>query len=233
MCGRFILIDVTGLGLRFRVQVTGDTPPVPRFNITPTQPIWTITNENGTRRAEQMRWGLMPPWAKAANQIRSSFNARDDKVATSGLWKRPLARTRCLIPADGFYEWTGPRNARKPQLIRLIGGGLLGFAGLFDTWQNKETGETVRSCAIITTDPNALMEPIHDRMPVILNGEAESLWLDPATEDPDRLGALLQPYPAEEMEAYPVSTAINSSREDSPEMIEPVAQLGLNIDTSL
>lgn len=222
MCGRFILVDVTDLGLRFRVQVTGDTPPVPRFNIAPTQQIWTITNEDGTRRAEPMRWGLIPVWAKSANQIRSSFNARDDKVASSGLWKRPLARTRCIIPANGFYEWTGPKGDRQPHLIRLKDGGLLGFAGLFDTWQNRETGETVRSCAIITTGPNALMEPIHDRMPVILDIEAEALWLDPATEDPDRLSALLQPYPAEEMEEYLVSTAVNSSRGDSPEMIERV-----------
>ena len=222
MCGRFILVDVTELGLRFRVQVTGDTAPVPRFNIAPTQSIWTITNEDGTRRAEEMRWGLIPAWAKSDDQIRSSFNARDDKVATSGLWKRPLARTRCLIPASGFYEWTGPKGDRKPQLIRLKGGGLLGFAGIFDTWQNKESGETVRSCAIITTGPNSLMEPIHDRMPVILDAEAEALWLDPATEDPSRLTALLQPYPAEEMETYPVSTVVNSAREDRPEMIERV-----------
>lgn len=222
MCGRFILVDVTELGLRFRVQVTGETAPVPRFNIAPTQSIWTITNEDGTRRAEEMRWGLIPAWAKSANQIRSSFNARDDKVATSGLWQRPLASTRCLIPASGFYEWTGPKGDRKPQLIRLKGGGLLGFAGIFDTWQNKETGETVRSCAIITTGPNSLMEPIHDRMPVILDAEAEALWLDPATEDPSRLTALLQPYPAEEMEAYPVSTIVNSARGDSLEMIERV-----------
>ncbi|MCH8235653.1 MAG: SOS response-associated peptidase [Chloroflexi bacterium] len=222
MCGRFILIDVSGLGVRFRVQVTGDSPPAPRFNIAPTQTIWTITNEDGTRRAEQMRWGLIPAWAKSASQVRSSFNARDDKVATSGLWKRPLARTRCLIPADGFYEWTGPRNARRPQLIRLKGGGLLAFAGLFDTWHDRATGEVVRSCAIVTTGPNALMEPIHDRMPVILDAEAEALWLDPATEDPDRLTSLLRPYPSEEMEAYPVSTIVNSSHDDCPEMIEPI-----------
>ncbi|HIK98861.1 MAG TPA: SOS response-associated peptidase [Dehalococcoidia bacterium] len=238
MCGRFILIDVTELGLRFRVHVTGETTPVPRFNIAPTQSIRTITNEYGTRRAEDMRWGLIPAWAKSANQIRSSFNARDDKVANSGLWKRPLARTRCLIPASGFYEWTGQKGDRKPQLIRLKGGGLMGFAGLFDTWQNKETGETVRSCAIITTGANSLMEPIHDRMPVILDAEAETLWLDPATDDPSRLTALLRPYPAEEMEAYPVSTIVNSARGDSPEMIaemdaeEPLQmrQSGFSID---
>jgi putative SOS response-associated peptidase YedK len=222
MCGRFILIDVTELGVRFRVQVTGETAPLQRFNIAPTQLIRTITNEYGTRRAEDMRWGLIPAWAKFPNQIRSSFNARDDKVANSGLWKRPFARTRCLIPANGFYEWTGPKGDRKPHLIQLKGGGLLGFAGLFDTWQNKETGETVRSCAIITTGPNSLMEPIHDRMPVILDAEGESLWLDPETEDPSRLTALLQPYPAEEMEAYEVSTIVNSARGDSPEMIQQV-----------
>ena len=222
MCGRFILIDVSGLGLRFRVMVTGDGPPAPRFNIAPTQMIWTITNEDGTRRAEEMRWGLIPAWAKSANQIRSGFNARDDKLATSGLWKRPLARTRCIIPANGFYEWTGPRNDRQPQLIRLKGGGLLAFAGLFDTLHDRATGEVVRSCAIVTTGPNALMEPIHDRMPVILDAEAEALWLDPATDDPVRLVSLLRPYPAEEMEAYPVSTVVNSAREDRPEMVEPV-----------
>ncbi|MDA1257557.1 MAG: SOS response-associated peptidase [Chloroflexi bacterium] len=222
MCGRFILIDVTGMGLRFRVEVTGETPPVPRFNIAPTQSIWTITNEDGSRRAEPMRWGLIPAWAKSASQIRSSFNARDDKVTTSGLWKRPLQRTRCLIPADGFYEWTGPKNDRRPQLIRLKGGALFAFAGIFDTWQNRATGEAVRSCAIITTSPNELMEPIHDRMPVILDVESESLWLDPATEDPDRLVSLLRPYPPEEMEAHEVSRDVNSSKEDRPEMVELV-----------
>ena len=184
---------MSGIGVRFRVKVTGDTPPAPRFNVAPTQTIQTVTNEDGTRRLEQMRWGLIPAWAKSANQIRSSFNARDDKVTTSGLWKRPLQRSRCLIPANGFYEWTGPRGDRRPQLIRLNGGALFGFAGIFDTWRNRETDEVVRSCAIITTSPNEIMEPIHDRMPVILDGEAEALWLDPATEDPDRLVSLLRP----------------------------------------
>ncbi|MFP6679538.1 MAG: SOS response-associated peptidase [Dehalococcoidia bacterium] len=220
MCGRFILVDVIGLGLRFRVQMTDDMSLVPRFNIAPTQQVWTITNEDGLRRAEQMRWGLIPSWAKSANQIRSSFNARSDRLAGSGLWQRSFTGRRCIIPANGFYEWTGPKNNRQPHLIRLTEGRLLGFAGLFDAWQNLDTGEMVRSCAIITTGPNALMKTIHDRMPAILDVESEALWLDPSTEDTERLSALLQPYPAEEMERHAVSKNVNSVHHDRSEMIE-------------
>ncbi|MFW6174741.1 MAG: SOS response-associated peptidase [Chloroflexota bacterium] len=224
MCGRFVLVDVDGLGIRFKVMTqAGPVPTRARYNIAPTQGIIAVTAEDGERRLEEMRWGLIPAWAKPEKIPRNTINARDDRLTSSGLWKRPLRRHRCLIPANGFFEWKGPKSARQPLYIHLRDDRLFAFAGLYDTWESPE-GETVRSAAIVTTEPNQLMEPIHNRMPAILDEEAEALWLDPKTEDPERLMSLIRPHPSEEMEAYPVSSKVNSPRNDSPELLEPVPE---------
>lgn len=232
MCGRFVLINSSDLRIRFRALVQDGPDPrigydplppadarlVPRYNIAPTQPVVTVTNHDGRRRLEWMRWGMIPYWAKAGDLPRNTINARADRLAQSGIWKQPLARSRCLIPADGYYEWTGTKTSRRPLLFRRRDGGLFAFAGLFDRWTDPE-GKVVRSCAIVTTPPNRLAEEIHDRMPAMLSEEAESLWLDRQTEDADRLLAILGPYPAELMESYPVSTAVNSAANESPELV--------------
>jgi putative SOS response-associated peptidase YedK len=193
-------------------------PSLSKVKIAPTQQVVTVTNHEGRRRLEWMKWGLIPYWTKADDLPRNTINARADRLAESGIWKRPLARSRCLIPADGYYEWTGPKTSRRPLLFRRRDLGLFAFAGLFDRWTNPE-GQVVRSCAIVTTPPNALAEKVHDRMPAMLGEEAESLWLDGQTEDADRLLALLGPYPAELMDSYPVSTAVNSAANESPELV--------------
>lgn len=233
MCGRFVLINSSDLRIRFRALVQdgpdpgrgydpvrpGDDRLISRYNIAPTQMVVTVTtNRDGQRRLEWMKWGLIPYWAKAGDLPRNTINARADRLTQSGIWKRPLARNRCLIPADGYYEWTGPKTARRPLLFRRRDGGLFAFAGLFDRWTDPE-GHVVRTCAIVTTGPNPLAEEVHDRMPAMLGEEAESLWLDRQTEDADRLLAVLGPYPAELMESYPVSPAVNSVANESPELV--------------
>ncbi|MBI2965953.1 MAG: SOS response-associated peptidase [Chloroflexi bacterium] len=232
MCGRFVLINSSDLRIRFRALVqdgpdprigydpvlTADERLVSRYNVAPAQQVVTVTSHDGRRRLEWMRWGLIPYWAKADDLPRNTINARADRLSQSGIWKRPLARSRCLIPADGYYEWTGPKTSRRPLLFRRRDGGLFALAGLFDRWTDPD-GKVVRSCAIVTTAPNSLAEKIHDRMPAMLSEEAESLWLDPQTEDSDRLLALLGPYLAEMMESYPVSMAVNSAANESPELV--------------
>ena len=221
MCGRFTLIYNSGVGLRFRAHRAEAGETRPRYNIAPTQTVLTITNEEGNREVEEMRWELIPSWAKAGKLPRNTINARDDRIETSGLWRGPFRRSRCLIPADGFYEWTGPRSARRPMYARLREGGLFAFAGLYDTWSSPE-GQLLRSCAIVTTVPNELMASIHDRMPVILAEEAEDAWLDLANADSEVLRSLLRPFPAAAMEALPVSTSVNSPGNDSAECVRPL-----------
>ncbi len=237
MCGRFVLVSIPGTQWSVRVMVQGgppDTPrvqrvfepgpePEPRYNIAPTQKIVTILIEDGTRQAEWMRWGLIPSWAKPDKPVRNSFNARDDGLPSSGLWRGPLKRSRCLVPASGFYEWKKYGKQRQPMYIFPVGAERFYFAGLYDTWLDPERG-WIRSCAIVTTGANGLMEPIHDRMPAILGGEAQALWLDPLTEDPDRLTPLLRPYPREEMDTYPVSRAVGSVAHDSPDCIKRIPE---------
>lgn len=237
MCGRFVLINSSDLRIRFRALVQdgpdpqrgfdpvlpGDVRLVPRYNIAPTQQVVTVTNTDGQRRLEWMRWGMIPYWARAGSLPRNTINARADGLASSGLWKTPLRRSRCLIPADGFYEWMGPKEARRPQFIHRRDRSLFAFAGLFDYWKD-DSGRTVRSCSIVTTPPNEMMARIHDRMPAMLSSEAESLWLDPMTEDPEPLASVLVPYPSDEMTSYEVSKAVNSAATDSPDCIEPGAQ---------
>jgi putative SOS response-associated peptidase YedK len=237
MCGRFVLINSSDLRIRFRALVQDGPDPergfdpvlpddprlVSRYNIAPTQQVVAVTNRDGKNRLEWMKWGMVPYWARAGDLPGNTINARADRLVQSGIWKRPLARSRCLIPADGYYEWTGTKTSRRPLLFRRRDGGLFAFAGLFDYWTDPE-GKVVRSCAIVTTPPNRLVEKVHDRMPAILGDEAEALWLDRQTEDPERLLALLMPYPVELMESYPVSPLVNKPDNDSPELVVPAGQ---------
>jgi putative SOS response-associated peptidase YedK len=234
MCGRFIWINVEGTFLRFRIIGGPDERPrlqrvfgqeheaVPRWNIAPKQDLVVIHNEGGTRQAEWMEWGLRPSWAKADQKLPLNINARDDRLLDSGMWRGPIRRSRCVIPADGFYEWQKVNGAKLPYFIRLKSQETFGFAGLYDTWHNAETGEVLRSCAIVTTSPNTLMEPIHDRMPAILDEEAVALWLDPATTDPKQVTPLIKPYPAQEMEAYRVSDRVNNWRNEGPDLLRSI-----------
>ena len=242
MCGRFVLIQVGQLIVRFAIVVRYPSeyrPDLtrlpyfldePRYNIAPTQQILAVTNEDGERVVEPMRWGLIPSWAKDGQTLPLNINARDDRMASGGFWRQPLRRQRCLVPADGYYEWTGPKSNRTPVFIRRKDERLFAFAGLFDTWRHPDTGEVTKSCAIVTTSPNPSLEQIHNRMPAILSTEAEALWLDPLTRDPGRLRSLIHPYPDEELEHYPVEKTVNKAQATGPELINRAASQSSMMD---
>lgn len=218
MCGRYTLVtDVSGMN-EWVIFRAGGLIVAPRYNIAPTQQVLVVTNY-GDRAAEFMRWGLIPFWAKDAKIGSRMINARSETVATSGAFRRPFANQRCLVIADGFYEWYKEGKQRTPMRIVLKSREPFAFAGLWDSWKNPD-GETIRSCTIITTIPNALIEPIHDRMPVILPREAEARWLEDGTSS-DALQKLLIPYSAYDMEAYPVPDIVNKATNDVPECIQP------------
>jgi putative SOS response-associated peptidase YedK len=235
VCGRYTLtVDLRDIAERFGVAADQEAPagaegadPAlaagPRYNIAPTQLVITVA-ANGSRHLEPMRWGLIPSWAKDPKIGSRLINARAETLAEKPAFRSALRRRRCLLPSDSFYEWaTVPGSkAKRPMRVRLKSGEVYAFAGLWEEWTPPEGGSPVRSCTIVTTEPNELMATFHHRMPVILSPQAEAAWLDPRINDPSRLLPLLRPYPAEQMEAYPVSPAVNSIANDSPQLILPL-----------
>jgi putative SOS response-associated peptidase YedK len=220
MCGRFTLttdLDRLAEHFAFRAAHLSYTP---RYNIAPSQPVLTLIDAQ-ERRAGFLRWGLIPSWAKDLGIGDRMINARAETVAEKPSFRRALQKRRCLVLADGFYEWRKEGKKKTPLFITLKAREPFAFAGLWETWKSP-TGEAIHSCTIITTTPNALMESIHNRMPVILPREAETRWLDRTVEDPQSLLSLLTPHPAEAMVAYPVSQLVNSPRNDTSACIEPV-----------
>jgi putative SOS response-associated peptidase YedK len=220
MCGRYTLATNTQkLAESFSgFEVPAELPP--RYNVAPTQPIAVVAN-NGQHKVEFFQWGLIPSWAKDPKIGNQLINARAETLGEKPSFKNAYKRRRCLVLADGFYEWKKEDDgAKTPMYIRLASGDPFAFAGLWEMWQTAEN--TILSCTIITTDPNDLMAQIHNRMPVILPPAAYEQWLDPAERRPDDLQGLLHPYPTELMTAYPVSKMVNSPKNDSPALIEPV-----------
>ena len=192
MCGRYSLAtDIEGLDERFTFRCEG-LPHRPRFNIAPTQEVLTVTNDGSQNQAQLMKWGLIPFWAKDPSIGSRMINARAETVAERPAFRQAFQRRRCLVLADGFYEWMKVGKSKVPMRITLRSGQPFGFAGLWETWKSPE-GALVRSCTIITTTPNEVMEPIHNRMPVILPREAEGLWLAPGQTPASALKALSQP----------------------------------------
>ena len=224
MCGRFMLTaDQDSFEDRFSLT-RFDLGWVPSFNIAPTQEVLTVTNDGSENRPELMRWGLVPSWAKDPKIGNRMINARSETLAEKPSFRTAFKRRRCLIPADGFYEWKREGKAKKPMLITVNPGDLFAFAGLWETWKQPDDSWLL-TCAIITTSANEFMKSIHDRMPVILPRESEASWLDPEEQDTAMLSKLLLPYDSDRMEAYEVSTLVNSPRNNFPEVIEPVATL--------
>jgi putative SOS response-associated peptidase YedK len=219
MCGRFTLkAPVEKLRECFPLF---EIPEIqPRFNIAPTQQILAVRQEEGARpRAAFFRWGLVPSWAKDLKIGASLINARADTVASKPAFRAAFKRRRCLVLADGFYEWPkgdkkGPKEACH---IQMADGQPLAFAGLWEHWDGAEPA--VDSCTIITTDANELMRPLHDRMPVILEARDFARWLDPAPVDPGLLQEMLRPYPSELMALRPVGTHVNNARNEGPECL--------------
>jgi putative SOS response-associated peptidase YedK len=221
MCGRFTLaVDAAELQQAFP-QFSFPAQVGPRFNIAPTQPVLALAND-GRLQADFFTWGLIPSWAKDPAIGSRMINARSEGVETKPSFRGPLKYKRCLVFASGFYEWkTVPgQKAKIPHHIRLKSGRPFAFAGLWDEWHAPD-GSQIRSATILTTSPNALMEAIHNRMPVILPESAYAQWIEPAPLTPERLLPLLQPYPADGMIAHPVSTLVNSPANDRPECIVP------------
>ena len=189
----------------------------PSYNIAPTQQVPIVLERDGERLLAPAKWGLLPSWVKDPKAFKASmFNARSESVAEKASFKGPLRTKRAIIPASGFYEWRREGSHKTPHYIHLAGGEPLAFAGLYDIWH-----EEVLSCTVLTTTPNELMSTIHDRMPVILSPEDYDRWLDPDVSDPAEVQDLLRPYPGE-MQAHPVSSAVNSPRNNSPELLVAV-----------
>ena len=223
MCGRFTLtVDPDQLREAFPWLNTPEGLS-PRYNIAPSQPVAVVPND-GRNQLDFYVWGLIPSWAKDPAIGNRMINARAETLIEKPSFRNAFRRRRCLIPADGFYEWKQEpgRKTKIPTYIRLKSGKPFAFAGLWERWDSPD-GSTVFSCTIITTQPNELMQEIHNRMPVILPEAAYPLWLSPGEADAGALQAVLQPYPAGEMTAYPVSTLVNSPANDAAACIAPVS----------
>lgn len=221
MCGRFVRkADGAEVAEEFDIE-PGDFPfsLEPRYNIAPGQQAAAVLFD-GRRKVEGLQWGLIPFWAKDPKIGYRMINARAETLAEKPSFRNPLKKKRCLIVADGFYEWRKDGSRKTPMYVRLKGGRPFGFAGLYDDWKSPE-GKAVRTFTIVTTSPNSLLAPIHDRMPVILPKEAYAAWLGQADKEGGVVD-LLRPFPESEMEAWRVSPAVNSQQNDGPECIQPV-----------
>jgi putative SOS response-associated peptidase YedK len=196
MCGRFEIIDGKQVWVRFSIK-RAQQDVLPNLDVRPTQPVPIVVAEH---TLEVAKWGLVPSWSHDAKVDYSTFNARAEGIDTKPAFRRPLVAKRCLIPASAFFEWTGARGHKTKYRIARRDGDMLGFAGLYDTWRSRD-GHELKTCTIITTTPNAVMAPIHTRMPVILLPDQEEAWLDPAMTEPPEILSYLRPYPDELLEA--------------------------------
>ena len=237
MCGRYVsATPADQLAEEFHVDaIKADDLPA-KYNVAPTDPIYAVapSRDGETRQLGTFKWGLVPNWSKDANGGAKMINARAETLDKKPAFRNLLQKRRCIIPADGFYEWQRLGNddaslpekkpRKQPFFIKRADGRLMAFAGLWDVWKDRadKDAEWLRSATIITGEPNELVARLHDRMPVQLPEDVWDQWLDPANTDIEELQRLLVPVPAEELVAYPVDTAVNSVRNDGPELVEPL-----------
>jgi putative SOS response-associated peptidase YedK len=221
VCGRYTLVSPNPAEVRARFRISESVDVRRRYNVAPGDDVLAVTtNRDGAARGELLRWGLVPSWAKQPDTGLKMINARVETVGDRAAFRRAFERYRCLIIADGFYEWQAVAGARKqPFHITRDDGGMFAFAGLWSTWHAPD-GDRLRSCTILTTAANSAIAPLHDRMPVILAPDTEAQWLDPATA-PDRVSAILAGLSASETALHPVGPAVNDARYDGPECLEP------------
>lgn len=221
MCGRFAL---TASPEQITEQFALATTPqlAPRYNIAPSQPVAAVRQNRDTKQRElvHFHWGLIPSWAKDPSIGYKMINARSETAAEKPSFRNALKYRRCLVPASGFYEWQKVGKGKQPHYIHLAESEPFAIAGLWEHWQSAD-GSEIESVTLLTTTPNEVMRPLHDRMPVILHPDDYSLWLDPLATQADLLQPLLRPFPAEQMTAYPVSTLVNSPSNDLPGCILP------------
>ncbi len=216
MCGRYTLtIDIDAVARAFNVAPSLQTTP--RYNVAPTQEVVTILQDE-TKHLDFLRWGLIPSWSKEESIGAKMINARAETLAEKPSFKRLLQGRRCLIVADGFYEWKQEQGGKTPMYFTLPNHQPFAFAGLWDTWKQPD-GQPLRTCTIITTEPNDVVASVHNRMPVILPIAAQEEWLDPKQHDMHVLQQFLKPYTASEMSVRPVSRKINSPQYDSADLI--------------
>jgi putative SOS response-associated peptidase YedK len=225
MCGRYTLRRSDFAFAIYRAmnrphpEEFSETNLVPRFNIAPSQGVPIIrNNHNGDPVISLVAWGLIPHWTKGTPKTKP-INARDDKVLVSPMFKGAMERRRCLVPADGFYEWQDTEPAKVPWFFHLPDDAPFAFAGLWERWKPDPDAEPIDTCLHITTTPNALISPIHDRMPAILHRDDYARWLD-RDVPPAEAAKLLRPYPAEQMESQMVSTRVNSTKNQGPELLD-------------
>jgi putative SOS response-associated peptidase YedK len=226
MCGRFVSkAKKEEIEKEFKVKI-GDDLVAPRYNIAPTQLVSAITEIENLREVSIFKWGLVPHWAKDESIGNKLINARAETLREKPSFRDAFRSRRCIIPASGFYEWQKTaKGAKQPFYFYLKEKEVFGFAGLWEEWLDKETGELTETCTIITTEANDVLKPVHDRMPVILKSDAYQEWLNPKEKNTDRLQKMLVSYPAEEMESHAVSRAVNIASSDSAELIAPVNSL--------
>lgn len=221
MCGRFVLaVSPNQLALEFGLENVPEVPP--NYNVAPTQTVVAITNE-APDQLSFLRWGLVPSWSKDLSMAAKMINARSETVEEKPSFRTAFKRRRCIIPANGFYEWQKRDDGKKvPLYIHLQDRDVFGLAGLWEVWRDAE-GDDIRTCAILTTEANDFIKPIHDRMPVILHREDYADWLTPGDAAPALLKSLLRQYEADRLVAYEVSKAVNRAGYSAPELIQPVA----------
>ena len=229
MCGRFTQERPTSdLAEIFAAEDLADAPGA-RFNVAPTDEAAVVVEREERRALKAYRWGLIPHWADSPKIGNRMFNARAETLTTSPAFRDAFRRRRCLVPVDSFFEWRREGTVRQPFRIVRTDSRPLALAGLWSGWRDPETDEVRRTFTIITTTPNDLMRPIHNRMPVVLAEEAWDLWLDTGLPDPGELQGLLVPAADADLEAYPVSRAVNNVRNDGPSLIERLTDPDLGI----
>jgi putative SOS response-associated peptidase YedK len=218
MCGRFVITSAPEAIRRLlRYEEHPNFPP--RYNVAPTQPIPIVRLDHGKRSFALARWGLIPAWAKDPKQFALLINARLEGIDKKPAYRAAMIRRRCLIPADGFYEWKKEGRTKRPYFVRARDRQPFAFAGLWETWADRDGGE-IDTAAIVTCDANNMLTPIHDRMPVIVRPENYDAWLDGDAVDAKQAMALVGPAPEDYLEAYEVSTRVNSANNDGPENVE-------------
>jgi putative SOS response-associated peptidase YedK len=224
VCGRYTLASPNPAEVRARFRIAESVEVRRRYNIAPGDEVLAVTTDKlGEPRGETLRWGLVPSWAKQPDTGLKMINARVETVSERPAFRRAFERYRCLIVADGFYEWgPNPGGRKQPFHITRDDGGLFAFAGLWSIWYRPD-GDKLRTCTILTTAANSALAPLHDRMPVILAPDAEAEWLDVATP-PDRVSQILAGMGASQTALRPVGLAVNDARYDGPECLAPAIE---------
>jgi len=227
MCGRYVAAaPPSEIAKYFAAAAPAETVLEPSYNVAPTNEVYAVVERGDERRLEPLRWGLVPLWAKDLAIGSKMINARAEGIATKNAYRHAFRKQRCIIPADGFFEWkvVEGQKRKQPMYIHRVDGEPLAFAGLWETWRGPERNdEPLYTCTIITTTANETMAPVHNRMPVILPPDRWEQWLDPEMQDTDELAKLLLPAPPSLLTLYPVSTAVNHVRNKGAELIVPQA----------